>query len=138
MYAMIAKNMNDLTTGEECTYAVLQTELLYFIRYPETVGICSNLIGINNFVDRAEAPDLVDTLYDSVCWKRFIASLPNVGIPPTSQRVLGWFFAIVVTMFIHCRRLGFSDKRMFAALKKLYAMTESGIGNTAVHKRDGS
>ena len=138
MYAMIAENMNDLTTGEECTYAVLQTELLYFIRYPETVGICSNLIGINNFVDRAEAPDLVDTLYDSVCWKRFIASLPNVGIPPTSQRVLGWFFAIVVTMFIHCRRLGFSDKRMFAALKKLYAMTESGIGNTAVHKRDGS
>ena len=138
MYAMIAENMNDLTTDEECTYAVLQTELLYFIRYPETVGICSNLIGINNFVDRAEAPDFVDTIYDSVYWKRFIASLPNVGIPPTSQRVLGWFFAIVVTMFIHCRRLGFSDKRMFAALKRLYAMTESGIGNTAVHKRGGS
>ena len=38
-------------------------------------------------------------------------------------------------MFIHFQRLGFSDRRMFAALKKIYAMTESGIGNTAVRKR---
>ena len=128
MHGMIAENMDGLTTGEECTYAVLRTELLYFIKYPEIVDICSSLIGINDFVDRAEAPDFVDTIYDSVYWKRFIASFPDVGIPPTSRRVLGWFFALVVTMFIHCRRLGFSDKRMFAALKKIYAMTESGIG----------
>lgn len=138
MHGMIAENMDGLTTDEECTYAVLRTELLYFIKYPEIIDICSSLIGINDFVDRAEAPDFVDTIYDSVYWKRFIASLPDIGMPPTTQRVLGWFFAIVVTMFIHCRRLGFSDKRMFAALKKLYAMTESGIGNTAVHKRGGS
>ena len=138
MYGMIAENMEGLTTGEECTYAVLRTELLYFIKYPQIVDICSSLIGINDFVDRAEAPDFVDTIYDSVYWKRFIASFPDVGIPPTSQRVLGWFFALAVTMFIHCRRLGFSDKRMFAALKKIYAMAESGIGSTAVRKRSGS
>ena len=128
MHGMIAENIEGLTTGEECTYAVLRTELLYFIKYPEIVDICSSLIGINDFVDRAEAPDFVDTIYDSVYWKRFIASFPDVGIPPTSRRILGWFFALVVTMFIHCRRLGFSDKRIFAALKKIYAMAESGIG----------
>ncbi|ERF60103.1 hypothetical protein HMPREF0860_1834 [Treponema socranskii subsp. socranskii VPI DR56BR1116 = ATCC 35536] len=30
--------------------------LQYFIKYRETVDICSNLIGINNFVALAEAP----------------------------------------------------------------------------------
>ena len=135
MYGMIVKNMSGVTKPEECTYAVLETELLYFIKYPETVDICSSLIGMNDFFDRAEAPDLIDAIYDSAHWKRFVASLPDIGMPPTARRIFGWFFAPVVTMFIHFRRRGFSNRCMFAALKKIYAMTESGIDKRTSLKR---